>query len=195
MCASLTRLSGLLLLPVFLIEYLHQKSWRPKKVDWNVLWVFSSLAGFLIYLCINNQVTGSPFTFMTVEASHWFNTFDPISGLQRAYGLATTASYPDVITIGIAPLFFAVLGLLMIGVGVWRRLRPSYISYMFFCWGLAVSTSWWISVPRYIMAMFPMFLLLGLLTNRKAVNATIVLVSGAALCCFTAFFALGWWAF
>ena len=195
LCASLTRLSGLLLLPVFLIEYLHQKSWRPKKVDWNVLWVFSSLAGFLIYLCINNQITGSPFTFMTVEASHWFNTFDPISGLQRAYGLATTASYPDVITIGIAPLFFAVLGLLMIGVGVWRRLRPSYISYMFFCWGLAVSTSWWISVPRYIMAMFPMFLLLGLLTNRKAVNATIVLVSGAALCYFTAFFALGWWAF
>lgn len=193
--ASLTRLAGLLLLPVFLVEYLHQRGWKPKKLNLNILWGFSPLAGFLIYLGINNQVTGNPFTFMAVEATHWFNTFDPLCGLERAFGLATTAVYPDNITIGIAPLFFAVLGLLMIGLGVWRHLRPSYIVYMFLSWGLAVSTSWWISVPRYTMAMFPMFLLLGLLTNRKAVNAAIVLASGVALCYFTVLFSLGWWAF
>jgi len=192
--ASLTRLAGLLLLPVFLVEYFHQKGWKPK-ADLNILWAFSPLVGFLIYLNINNQVTGNPFTFMTVEATHWFNTFNPLLGLERAFGLATTASYPDVITIGIAPLFFAVFGLLMVGFAVWRRLRPSYIVYMFLSWGLAVSTSWWISVPRYIMAMFPMFLLLGLLTKRKEVNAAIVLVSAVAMCYFTVFFALGWWAF
>jgi hypothetical protein len=45
------------------------------------------------------------------------------------------------------------------------------------------------------MAMFPMFMLMGLLTNRKAINITIVLVSGTMLCFFTVFFALGWWAF
>jgi Gpi18-like mannosyltransferase len=193
--ASLTRIAGLLLLPVLLIEYFHQKGWKPGKIDLSVLWVFLALAGFRIYLFINYQVTGNSFMFMDVEAAHWFNKLDPWSGLTGAYSWARDASYPDNITIGFAPLVFAVFGLVMVGVSVWRRLRPVYVVYMSLSWALAVSTSWWISVPRYIMAMFPMFILLGSLTNRKTINIAIVLVSGAALCCFTVFFALGWWAF
>ena len=193
--AALTRIEGLLLLPVLLVEYFHQKGWKPKKTDLNILWPLLALAGFLIYLGINYQVTGSPFTFLTVEAVHWFNRLDPKAGLTAAYSWARNASYPDNVTIGLAPLVFALFGLLMVGVSFWRRLRPVYIVYMFLSWGLAVSTSWWISVPRYVMAMFPMFMLFGLLSNRKAVNIAIVIVSGVFLCYFTVFFALDWWAF
>jgi hypothetical protein len=193
--AALTRIAGVLLLPVLLVEYFHQKGWKPKKTDLRVLWPFLALAGFLIYLGINYQFTGNPFTFMTVEATHWFNRIDPRGGLDAAYSWARNASYPDYITIGLAPLVFAVFGLVMVGVSIWRRLRPVYIVYMFLTWALAVSTSWWISVPRYVMSMFPIFMLLGLLTNRKVVNIAIVLASGAVLCYFTVFFALGWWAF
>lgn len=193
--AALTRMAGLVLLPVLIVEYFHQKGWKPRKTELNVLWAFSALAGFLIYLGINIQVTGSPFTFLTVEATHWYNRLDPWSGLSGAYSWAVNAQYPDNLTIGLVPLVFAMFGLLMVGAAVWRRLRPSYIVYMFLSWGLAVSTSWWISVPRYIMALFPMFFLLGALTNKKVVNVAIVVVSGAALCFFTVLFALGWWAF
>ena len=193
--AALTRIAGLLLLPVLLVEYFHQKGWKPRKTDLNILWPFLALAGFLIYLGINYQVTGSPFTFLTVEATHWFNRLDPKAGLTAAYSWARNASYPDNVTIGLAPLVFAVFGLLMVGVSFWRRLRPVYIVYMVLSWGLAVSTSWWISVPRYVMAMFPMFMLFGLLTNRKAVNIAIVMVSGAVMCYFLIFFAQGLWAF
>ena len=193
--AALTRLAGLLLLPVLLVEYFHQKKWKPGTVRLNIAWTFSALAGFLTYLNINYQVTGSPFTFLTVEAAHWSNSFDPRSGITGAYSWATTATYPSNITIGIAPLVFAIFGLAMVGVSIWKRLRPVYIVYMFLTWGLAVSTSWWISVPRYIMAMFPMFMLFGLLTRRKAVLIAVSLVSLVVLCYFTIFFALGWWAF
>ncbi len=193
--AALTRFAGLLLLPVLLVEYFHQKGWKPRKTDLNILWILLALAGFLIYLGINYQVTGNPLTFLTVEATHWYNRLDPRAGLTAAYGWARNASYPDNITDGLAPLVFAFFGLLMVGVSVWRRLRPVYIVYMFLSWALAVSTSWWISVPRYVMAMFPIFMLFGLLTNRKAVNVAIVIVSGAFLCYFTVFFALSWWAF
>jgi hypothetical protein len=60
---------------------------------------------------------------------------------------------------------------------------------------LAVSTSFWISVPRYIMAMFPMFILFATLTRRKTVNFAIVAAFGVGLIFFTALFAIGWWAF
>ncbi len=193
--AALTRLEGVLLLPVLLVEYFHQKGWNPKKTDLRVLWPFLALAGFLIYLGINYQVTGNPFTFLTVEATHWFNRLDPKAGLEAAYWWARNASYPDNLTIGLAPLVFAVFGLAMVGVAIWRRMRPVYTVYMFLTWALAVSTSWWISVPRYVMAMFPMFMLMGLFTERKAVNIAIVLASAALMCFFTVFFALGWWAF
>jgi hypothetical protein len=132
---------------------------------------------------------------VTIEATHWNNKFEPWTGLTSAYSWALTASYPDNITIGIAPIAFAVFGLLMVGVSVWKHLRPVYTVYMFLSWALAISTSWWISVPRYVMAMFPMFMLLGILTDRKVVNIAIVIVSGALLCYFTVFFALGWWVF
>jgi hypothetical protein len=192
---ALTRIGGLLLLPVLFVEYFHQTGWKLRKINSKVLWIFLTLVGFLIYLGINYQVTGNPFSFLTVEATHWFNRLDPKSGLYGAYGWAKNASYPENVTIGIAPLSFAVFGLIVIGASFWRRIRPVYIIYMVFSWALAVSTSWWISVPRYIMAMFPMFMLFGLITKNKPVNIAIAVLSISLLIYFTIFFARGAWAF
>jgi hypothetical protein len=194
MFAALSRLAGLLLLPVLLVEYLHQKKWKPARIDPKIVWACLALVGFLIYLGINLQVTGDAFKFMEIEKTHWANTFDPISGLKAAIDWATTRAYPDNLTIGAAPIAFGVFGLIMFALAVWKRFRPSYLVYMFLTWGLAVSTSWWISVPRYIMAMFPMFILLASLTRNKAVNLAIAIAFEVGLCYFTAIFALGWWA-
>lgn len=193
--AALTRLAGLLLLPVLLVEYYHQTGWKLRKTNLKLSWSFLPLVGFLMYLGINVQVTGSPFTFLTVEAVHWSNSLNPIAGFVSALSWAVNAQYADNITIGIAPIAFAIFGLIMLLVALWRRLRPSYIAYMFLSWALAISTSWWISVPRYVMAMFPLFFLLGSLTHKKAINIAIVVASGAALIFFTVLFAIGWWAF
>jgi hypothetical protein len=193
--AALTRIAGLVLVAVLLVEYFHQKNWKAKKIDLKILWTLFALVGFLIYLNINNQVTGYPFTFMQIQAAHWSNNFDPWTGLTSAYGWATNATYPSNVTIGIAPISFALFGLLMVGIGIWRRLRPTYLVYMFLSWGFAISTSWWISVPRYVLAMFPMFILFGLLSRKKAITITGILLSGTLLCYFTIFFAQGWWAF
>ena len=193
--AALTRIAGLVLVAVLLVEYFHQKNWKAKKIDLKILWTLFALVGFLIYLNINNQVTGNPFTFMQIQAAHWSNNFDPWTGLTSAYGWATNATYPSNVTIGIAPISFALFGLLMVGIGIWRRLRPTYLVYMFLSWGVAISTSWWISVPRYVMAMFPMFILFGLLSHKKAITITGMFLSGTLLCYFTIFFAQGWWAF
>jgi hypothetical protein len=195
MFAALSRLAGLLLLPVLVVEYMHQKKWKPRQVDRRIVWTFLAAAGFLIYLGINLQVTGDAFKFMEIEKTHWFNTFDPVEGLKAAYSWGTTRAYPENLSIGIAPIVFAVYGLLIFAVAVYKRMRPSYLLYMFLTWGLAVSTSWWISVPRYVMAMFPMFILLGALTQKKAVNVAISAVFLVGLVYFTAIFAIGWFAF
>ena len=190
--AALTRLSGLLVVPMLLVEYFYQKDWKPKKANLNLLWVLLPIAGFLIYLNINNQVTGSPFTFIQIEQNHWFNGINPISGLNSAMGwIITGGPFPQSIILGYAPLLFAIFGISAVIVGCARHLRPSYLGYMLLAWLLAISTSFWISVPRYIMSMFPMFILLGSLTEKKVVNAAIAIVFLIGLSYFTALFALG----
>jgi hypothetical protein len=190
--AALTRLSGLLVVPMLLVEYFYQKDWKPKKANLNLLWVLLPIAGFLIYLNINNQVTGSPFTFIQIEQNHWFNGINPISGLNSAMGwIITGGPFPQSIILGYAPLLFAIFGISAVIVGCARHLRPSYLGYMLLAWLLAISTSFWISVPRYIMSMFPMFILLGSLTEKKVVNAAIAIVFLIGLSYFTVLFALG----
>jgi hypothetical protein len=189
--AALTRLGGLLMLPVLLVEYLHQRGWNLKKLQLNLLWIFGVLAGFLVYLNINNQVWGNALKFMEIERVHWYNTLDPLLGLSRTWHWLTTEPYPNYLILGVAPLVFLVFGALVIGVGFWRRFRPSYMALMVLSWLLALSTSMWISVPRYVMAMFPMFILLGALTQKKTLNLAIVVAFVVPLCYFTWLFSLG----
>lgn len=93
-----------------------------KNFDARILWSFLSLAGFIIYLVINYQVTGNFLAFMEIQREHWCETFDPLLGLERAWHWAIDASFPDNLMLGVAQLAFAALGLLGIIIGFIRRL-------------------------------------------------------------------------
>jgi hypothetical protein len=177
------------------VEYLHQKEWKPRKVDANLFWPGLALAGFLIYLGINYQVTGNFFTFVEIERTQWYQYVNPLQGLDRAWQWAFTATFPDNITVGSAQIIFAVFGLLMLVMGFLLRFRLSYNVYMLLTWMLSGSTAWWISIPRYVLAMFPTFILLGLLAHKRTLNYVILVVFTAALCFFTVLLAMGFWAF
>ena len=197
--ASLTRIAGLLLLPTLIMEYFNQKKWRIKATDPKIAWTCLPAIGFLIYLLINYQVTGNPFTFIEIQRTHWFETLNPIDGLLGAAGWSINGTYPDSLTIGYAQLIFAALGLTMVIAGFIaaykHKLRLSYALYILLIWMLAVSTSFWISIPRYMLSMFPMFMLLALLSRKKISTITLIVPSFAALAFFTYLFAAGEWAF
>jgi len=193
--ASLTRLGGLIVLPPLIVEYFHQKNWRFKVPDFKLLWLCLPAIGFLVYLAINYPVSGSFFTFLEIERVHWFQTFSPLGGLNGALSWHIGHMLPDSFTIGYAQVIFAVFGYLMIGAAYKFKLRPSYQVYMLLTWMLAVSTGFWISVPRYVLTMFPLFLVLGLISTKKPVSLAIVAISCAGLFFFTWLFATGVWAF
>ena len=193
--ASLTRIAGLILLPALIVEYFHQKNWKFKASEFKLVWLALPALGFLIYLGINYLVTGSFFTFLTVERVHWFQTLDPLLGFNRALGWHIGHTFPDSFTIGYAQIIFAGFGYSMIGLAYMLKIRPSYQVYMLLTWMLAVSTGFWISVPRYVLSMFPMFLVLPLISTKKPVLVAIVAASCAGLFFFTWLFASAAWAF
>jgi Gpi18-like mannosyltransferase len=188
--ACLTRLGGLVLFPALLVEYLHQKKWNLRKADLNVLWIFLAVAGFLIYLGINNLSTGNPFTFLNVESVHWHQTFNPLMGLALAVQVSTTGTFP-VNLLALAQLIFASLALFATVESFRLRLRLSYNVYMLLTWMLIVSTSLWNSIPRYVLTLFPMFILMGISVSSKKIHYFVALSSLGIMCVFTVIFALG----
>ncbi|MGC8832347.1 MAG: hypothetical protein ACP5PQ_07190, partial [Thermoproteota archaeon] len=195
MLSSLTRITGLVLLPALIVEYLSQQKWKSRKMSIKILWPFLTLAGFLIYLAINYQVTGSFFTFIEIEKTHWHQTFNPLLGLKGAWKWTVNATFPDNLTIGAAQLAFAALGFLGIVLGFLLHLRPSYNMYTFFAWAMSVSTGWWISIPRYMLVLFPLFIILGILGRRRKFNLIVAPIFLLLLSFFTFLFSRGIWAF
>lgn len=195
MLASLTRIIGLSLLPALTIEYLSQRRWKLKNLDAKLLWPTMTLAGFLIYLAINYQVTGNFFTFMEIEKTHWHQTIDPLLGLERAWEWTISGTFPHNLTVGAAQIAFATLGLLGIIGGFLLRLHSSYNVYMLFAWMMSISTGWWISIPRYMMVLFPLFILFGLFGRRRKFNYIVAPTFLALLCFFTILFSHDVWAF
>jgi hypothetical protein len=193
MFASLTRIGGLILLPTLLIEYLHQKQWNPRKIDLKILWTSLSILGFLIYLGINNQVSGNPFSFVGLERIYWNQTFNPILGFQDALQRSIGGGFPQNVY-GSVQIIFAVSGLMAVIACIVLRFRFSYNIYMVLTWVLCISTSWWNSIPRYAIAMFPMFILLGIAERGRKMSFLIALTIVSfvvTLCLLTALFALG----
>ena len=192
---SLTRIAGLLLLPVLVVEYFHQKAWKIKAANLKLLWTILPAFGFIAYLIINYQVTGNFFTFMEIERVHWYQTLNPLGGLAGAISYSSNNVFPESLTLGYAQVIFAVFGFLMVFASYKAKLRPSYQAYLLLTWMLSVSTGFWISVPRYVLTMFPMFITLALYSQKRTVTITTTAIFSAALCFFTWLFATGTWAF
>ena len=71
MLSALTRITGIILLPALIIEYLHQKQFKKDNVKKDILWIFVIGFGFLIYLIINYITYGDPLKFLEIQKEHW----------------------------------------------------------------------------------------------------------------------------
>jgi len=96
---------------------------------------------------------------------------------------------------GVQELIFVIIGFVGTVAG-WRYLRNSYRVWMAGNWLLFVSTSFVLSVPRYTITLFPLFILMALAARRNWwLNVFFVVWSILYLSLFITQFARGWWAF
>ena len=96
---------------------------------------------------------------------------------------------------GIQESLFVLIGIAALLVG-WRKLRPSYRVWMGLNWLLFVSTSFVLSVPRYTLTLFPIFILMGLAARRFwTFNVLFIVWSLLFMAAFISQFVRGMWAF
>jgi len=195
MLAALTRITGILLLPALLIEYLHHRNFKKEEIRKDAIWIVVVGLGLLIYLGINYMVFGTPFKFLEVQKEHWgMHLSLPTTGFEKAWGIIDWGDPGYKIRGGFMQLFFGLGGLALI-IYSFFRVRLSYCVYALATWLVVTSTSFMISVPRFMLTIFPIFIALALLGRRKGVNFTVIFISLLLYSFFLSFFLIRKWAF
>jgi hypothetical protein len=189
--ACLTRVNGLILVPTLMVEAWLQYRVR-RQIDWRWLWIGAAGAGFVGYLFLNYQVTGDFFAFSAIMEVHWYKKFTP--PWEGIYDLWVRIPVTNT-TEGWHEFSYIVLGFLCT-VWSWFKLRPSYAVWITLNWLLITSTAFVVSVPRYCLTLFPIFILFALLAEKRPLAGRLLTaVSLLFLALFATKFVFGTWAF
>ena len=195
MLAATTRITGIILLPVLVIEYLSQRQYKKENIRKDILWILVIALGFVLYLILNYITYGDPLKFLEIQSGHWSKHLAiPTIGFFAAWDGIFWRPPADSIQGGWAEIIFALLGLILI-IYSFFRLRLSYSLYALATWLLITSTSFWLSIPRYTLSMFPIFILLAILGRRKEINYAVIFLSLIFYALFLSLFIRGRWGF
>ena len=193
--AALTRMNGLLLLPALGVEaWLQYRA--TKRVDWRWLWLAGIPCGFGVYLWVNYHVTGDPFAFTKLMQEKFFRALaPPWVGVEVLWDNLQNEGAADFMMVGVAEALFAVLGLALT-IWSWFVLRASYSVWMTGNLLLSICSSFVLSVPRYTLLMFPIFILFAQWSRTRPLwFAGLSVWSLLLLALFSIKFAFGHWAF
>lgn len=201
MLAAATRITGILLVPVLIIEYLSQKDYKIRNIRIDIVWIGVIGLGLLAFLIINYVVGADPFYFLKIQNENWTKKLAiPYEGLKNAWNIfageltLNVNSPANKILGGAAEIIFAFMGLALI-IYSFFRLRLSYCLYALATWLIVTSTWFWLSIPRYTLAMFPIFIVLSLFGRRKNINYLIIFISILFYALFLSLFVRFRWAF
>lgn len=190
----LTRLNGLVIFPALLVEVLLQyRTTRRWQREWS--WILAAPLGFGIYLLLNQYAADDAFAFLTIGKENFQKSFSmPWNGIGGAFNLMWSPEITLAQMSGVQEFVFIVLG--AVGTIVCGfMLRPSYTVWMAGNWFLFVSGSFILSVPRYTIVMFPIFILFARLAERRFWHSVITVWSLLLMALFITKFVQGHWAF
>jgi 4-amino-4-deoxy-L-arabinose transferase-like glycosyltransferase len=193
--ACVTRINGLILFPALAFEVWEE--YRDKQ-RFDRKWLFLLLVpfGFGLYLFLNYVVTGDALIFMTYQREHWYRYFRfPWDGIWETVKRINNPRPIDAMMTGVQELLFVAIGLFATIAG-WKHLRNSYRIWMAANWLLFVSTSFVLSVPRYTISLFPLFILMARSARQSwALRVLFIVWSILFLALFSSQFVKGGWAF
>ena len=191
--AAASRLTGLALLPFLTIELLAAR--RALRNLWQLIVPPLLVAlGFITYLLTNLLVLGDPLAFVAVQRDHWAHSLAaPWRGLAGAVNGITWRVPWEKLTVGGGEIAGGIAAYLATALS-WLRLRPADAAYATIVTVMVTFLPFWLSIPRYLLGMYPLFLLAGRIT-RPWLYLPLVGLSFVALIVFGLAFGRGYWAF
>jgi len=197
MFASATRITGLVLIPSLIYEYRLKESKTKSKSVKDIFFISVISFGFIFYLIVNYIVFGNVFMFVEMQREHWFKYLaPPWEGLLGALWSISGREAVQKVLVGAAEVVFGLFGLGCIIYALITKFRFSYTIYMLLTWLTVASTSFWLSMPRYTLSLFPIFIMLAIFGDkREEVHYVMSIAFLLFLSFFLFLFTQGYWAF
>ena len=190
------RVTGIALIPALLIEHLVRRRGRPGV---GVLWLLAVPLPLLLLGAYTRVHTGDGLAWLHAESSVSFGYRHldwPWAGARSTWSSVVTTSLPasDTYVFALELLFGVGGGLVCAAIWISRRLAASLAAYCTAVWLLAVCVSYWLSVPRYEIAMFPALVpATDLLARRPARRAAVLMASAGLFAYGAGVYAEGRW--
>jgi len=183
--ASITRVTGILLFIPLAWEYLKENCFKIKSfLSLKILPIFLIPLGTLGFFSYHYLKFGNFFLFFEVE-KNWGRAFT----LQK--GHFDFFSNPSVVNFCFDALF--IVFILTVIILVFKKLRVSYGLYMVATVVIALSSGTFMSIGRYILTLFPIYILLASIKNQT-VKQTWIFISILFLAMYTILFVNNYWA-
>jgi len=195
--ATASRLVGLAVLPALAVEALWPLTNMREQIK-RLAAISVGLMGFVTYLAINASAYGDPLHFLVAEKGRpWFqHAVWPWRPIFQAWSQIV---YPRATGTWFWFVYPARLGALALAVGVmiwgWRRMRLSDHIFAWTALGLSLMESRLISLPRYILALYPIPMILAYKLKNRAAFWSVVGVCCALQAYLFSRYALALWAF
>ncbi len=191
----LTRTMGLITLPTLLFTLLIEKINLKSKIKLGILITVPFTIATSIYLAINWSSFGKVFAFKEVLETHWYKHIDfPWVSIRNSLGFLKGPLTHNSLMLGIFEGGLAILSFALIPFII-KKLKVRDWAYYILSILFITSTSFLLSTPRYFLSIPPLFIFLGLITERKLIFITLVLSFSFLLLYFSTLFVQGQWAF
>ena len=191
--ATLTHDTGLFLIAAFGVEAM-QQWWATRRFNLKWLWIGLIPIAFGYFIFINYRITGNPLTFISAASENWGNELSVPWAALHQLGVSGWMPVADAITHGWV-IVLVVGGSLAATIASAVLLRPSYTIWMATNWLIIAMQSWDMSAPRLVLAMFPIFILEGMIARNWLASTVITIWSILFLALFSGEFMQGHWAF
>lgn len=162
------RAAGLFLLFGLACEFLRQRDFSKLRVGNAALSLAVGLLPLLAYGAFLGQAMGDPFEFLTHQREGWGRTFvGPIASFLNTWNTWDVSSYPtNWLLAWRVEIVAAIAGLAAVGWAVAKR-EWGYAAFMGSMLLALVTSTWYYSIPRMLLSMFPIMVFLSEATERK----------------------------
>ena len=187
--ASATRNTGVLLVFPLVVIYLQDIRYKLGRVRWDSLYLGLVPVGLVLYMLYLWKTFGNPFSFLAAQ-HYWKRSLDlPWANLYLAWENVISNI---VMVRNLTDLMFTIFALVLTAVGA-RKLRPEYLLYL--ALGLFVPLTsraphaGLLSMPRFMLVLFPLYIIMGDIFQRKSTFRLTIAVSALVMVLFTIMFA------
>lgn len=185
--AAGTRTVGIFVLAGLGVAWLQQRPWRDRRlaVDGAFALVVGTLP-ILAYLLFLTRRFGDPFYFVTAQSRGWGRSYvGPVRSFLNTWQTYHDGNPTNWVLVWRLEIVAAVVGLALLAV-LLRRREWAWAVYVAGPMALLVTSTWYYSIPRMLLVLFPLPVLLAGWTARRPGRHDLLLAVFAILASFGA---------